>query len=70
LAEAARLLALNLAHYQNRFGEIPMENFTRLMETQELDSKTARLVATGMENLVGVLRFVTTQDEAANNPTH
>ena len=70
LAETARLLALNLAHYQIRFGEIPLENFAKLMETPEIDSRTARLVATGMENLVGVIGLVTTQDEATKNPTH
>jgi transcriptional regulator with XRE-family HTH domain len=70
LAETARLQALNLAHYKLRFGEIPLENFAQLMETQEIDSKTARLVVTGMENLVGVFGLVAAQDEAANNPTH
>ena len=44
LAETARLLALNLAHYQIRFGELPLENFAQLMETQEIDDETARLV--------------------------
>ena len=62
LAETTRLLALNFAHYKIRFGEIPLENFDKLMETQELDDDTARLVAVGMENLVGVLGLVTTQD--------
>ena len=70
MAETARLLALNLAHYKIRFGEIQLENFAKLMETQEIDDETAKLVAVGMENLVGVLGLVTTQDEAANNPTH
>ena len=70
LAETARLLALNLAHYQIRFGEIPLENFAKLMETQEIDDETARHVATGMENLVGVLGLVAAQNEAANSSTH
>jgi len=52
-----------LAHYQIRFGAIPLENFAKLMETQEIDSKTARLVAVGMENLVGVLGLVTGQND-------
>ena len=70
LAETARLLALNLAHYQIRFGEIPLANFAKLMKTQEIDDETAKLIAVGMENLVGVLGLVATQDEAASNPTH
>jgi hypothetical protein len=27
VAEAARLLALNVAHYQLKFGALPLENF-------------------------------------------
>ena len=70
LAGTARLLALNLAHYQIRFGEIPLANFQQLMETQEIDNETAHLVATGMENLIGVLGLLSTQDDAANDPAH
>ena len=67
---SARLLAMNLAHYKIRFGEIPLENFDKLMKTQAIDDETAQLVAVAMENLVGVLGLVTAQDEAAKNPTH
>jgi len=66
LAEAARLLALNLAHYQIRYGEIPLENFDQLMATQEIDAETERLVSRGMENLVGLLGLLINQGEAAN----
>ncbi len=68
LAEAARLLALNLAHYQNRFGEMPLENFAQLMKTQEIDQETARLVSTAMESLIGVLGLVIAQAGCANDP--
>ena len=34
LAETARLLALSLAHYQLRFGEVPLERFEELLRTQ------------------------------------
>jgi len=39
---------LNLAHCQIKFGDIPLENFAQLMETQDIDADTARLVSTGM----------------------
>jgi hypothetical protein len=70
LADAARLLALNVAHYQNIYGETPLENFVQLLELQEIDGRTTRLVATGMQNLVSVLGLVTIQDDAANDPSH
>ena len=55
IAEAARLLAVNVAHYRQRFGDIPLVNFERMMRTQRLDADTALLLAQGMETLAGVL---------------
>ena len=45
LTEVVRLLALNLANYQSRFGELPLENFTQLIETQTIDDATGQLIA-------------------------
>jgi hypothetical protein len=42
----------------------------QLLELQEIDGRTTRLVATGMQNLVSVLGLVTIQDDAANDPSH
>ena len=33
IAEAARLLALNVAHYRQRFGDLPLENFANMMKS-------------------------------------
>jgi len=57
LAEAARLLALNLAHYQIRYGEIPLENFDQLMATQEIDAETERLMSRGKQPMRRPSRF-------------
>ena len=64
IAEAARLLALNLAHYQRRYGDPPLENIHELLATQTMDGETAWLVATGMEHLVGILGMLTQNDES------
>ena len=66
LAETARLLALNLAHYQLKYGDLPLENVEELLRTEEIDEETARLISTGMENLVGLLGLLVTQDQGAN----
>ena len=66
LAEAARLLALNLAHYQLKYCDLPLENREELLRAQDIDEETARLIATGMENLIGVLGVVVRQDEIAD----
>jgi hypothetical protein len=58
VAEAARLLALNVAHYQLKYGALPLENFADMLRAQTINSETAELLAAGMENLVGVLGIV------------
>lgn len=55
LAECARLLALNLAHYQGLYGEVPLDEVLAALDTSAPNDDQARLLAGGMENLVGVL---------------
>lgn len=54
LAECARLLALNLAHYQGKYGEIPLENTLAIIDAEPNDVQ-AVLLKDGMEILVGLL---------------
>ena len=63
LGEAARLLAMNLAHYRLRYGDLPLENFVDMMQAQTVDAETAELLAAGMEQLVGVLGIIMGLDE-------
>ena len=55
LAECARLLALNLAHYQGRFGEIPLEDTLAVLDATEPNDEQEVLLRDGMEILVGLL---------------
>jgi len=55
IAECARLLALNLAHYQGLYGDVPLSETLALLDASEPNDEQAKLLATGMENLVGVL---------------
>ena len=55
LAECARLLALNLAHYQGKFGEMPLESTLTVLDAAEPNDEQAVMLRTGMEILVGVL---------------
>lgn len=55
LAECARLLALNLAHYQGKFGEIPLGDTLAILDATEPNDEQAVLLRDGMEVLVGVL---------------
>ena len=55
LAECARLLALNLAHYQGLYGEVPLNEVQAALNVSEPNDAQAKLLARGLENLVGVL---------------
>lgn len=56
LAECSRLLAMNVAHYEMRYGALPLEE--QLAVTSELNEHHAELAARGMETMVGVLGSV------------
>ena len=58
LAECARLLALNLAHYQGLYGEVPLSDTLAMVNAPEPNDEQAVLLADGMEILVGVLENV------------
>lgn len=58
LAECARILALNVAHYKARFGEAPTDDITETLRADSVDEGTAAMLASGMENLCGVLGTV------------
>ena len=55
LAECARLLALNLAHYQSLYGEVPLGETLALLDGSEPNDDQSKLLTDGMEILVGVL---------------
>ncbi len=55
VAECARFLALNLAHYKMRYGELPLDETLAMADAVEPNDEQAVMLANGMENLVGVL---------------
>lgn len=55
LAECARLLALNLAHYQGKFGVMPLEATLAALDATESNEEQAVMLRDGMEIHVGVL---------------
>lgn len=51
----ARLLALNLAHYQAKYGEMPLEDTLAVLGATEPNEEQAMLLRDGMEIFVGLL---------------
>ena len=55
LAECARMLALHLADYRQRFGEIPHADLLHLADVVRIGDEQAALLRDGMEMLVSYL---------------
>lgn len=55
---AARMLAIQVGHYQRKFGAIPLDETVELMETEGLSEDQAGWVADGLENLAVVLATI------------
>ena len=55
LVEAARILAMNVAHYRSKYGELPLEETIELLHAETVNDSQAKLLADGMENLAAVI---------------
>lgn len=60
LAECARLLALNIAHYQSKFGELPLDETLSMLGMPQPNNEQIEILSSGMEIFVGVLGNVVT----------
>jgi hypothetical protein len=58
LAEAARMLAIQVGHYQRKFGDLPFEEAMELLESQSLDEEQAGWMADGLEMLAVAIASV------------
>jgi len=60
LAECARLLAINVAHYESKYGELPLDETLAMIGMIKPNEAQLRLMTNGMEVLVGVLGNIVT----------
>ena len=58
LVTAATILAIQIGHYQRKFGVIPLDEAMDLLESEGLSEDQAGWVADGLENLAVVLSSV------------
>ena len=70
LAECARLLALNVAHYKAKYGELPLEEHQAMLEADDIDEEMAKLLASGVLEMTSVLVLVTGRSEEYCKPPH
>jgi hypothetical protein len=70
LAECLRMLALHLADYRLRFGDIPQQDLLSLLAATEITDDQARLLRDGMELLVGYLATLRAGLKDDDSPIH
>lgn len=68
LAEAARLLAINLAHYQLTYGELPLDEVLACLTAENPNDQQLEMLSVGMENLAGTIQILRT--EGQEDPIH
>ena len=54
LAECARILALNVAHYRSKFGDLPVSKSLDLLATETIDDEQAKRLADEMQTILAV----------------
>ena len=59
LAEVARILAMQAAHFARKHGELQLPDLHHLLSTTHADEESIGLLRDGTEALVGVLAVVT-----------
>jgi len=55
IAETAKLLALNLAHYKMKYGELPLDKTLAMIDINKPNAEQTKMLVNGMEDLIGVL---------------
>lgn len=55
IAETARVLALRVAHYKARFGDLPFDEHLHMLKADTISGTQARVLADGFEILFKVL---------------
>lgn len=58
LAQCAKLLAMNIAHYQSKYGQIPLEETLTMLGVDKPNEEQVELITNVMEIFVGVLGSV------------
>ena len=58
LAECARILAMNVAHYESEYGELPLDAMLSTTSSGIANEHQIELSIKGMETLVGILGSV------------
>lgn len=55
LEECVRILVVQCAHYQSKFGKLPMSDTLEVLSGETMNDEQAKWIGDGLEMVVGVL---------------
>ena len=55
IAECARLLAFNVAHYQQKYGELPLDETLAMIGMEKPNDAQIEMMISGLQTFIGVL---------------
>ncbi len=70
IAEVARILAMQLAHYTRTFGELPIPDMSHLLATAGDDENSVTLLRDGTRAFVAVMGVVSEDAEVSDSSLH
>lgn len=62
MAEVTRVLALHVAHYRQRYGDVSIEESLEMLRTEKVSDEMAKTLADGFGVLVEVLKALGTPE--------
>ncbi len=62
IAEVARVLALHVAHYRARYGDVSIEESLEMLRAEKVSDEQAKVLADGFGVLVEVLKALGTPE--------
>ena len=70
VADVARLLALNIGYYHEKYGNVPQEILVGMVRAETLSDESKQLLLHGMQNLVSALSEVMGVGEDGEEARH
>ena len=58
IEECVRILAVQCAHYQSRFGKLPMSETLEVLSSETMNDEQAGWIGNGLEMVVSVLAML------------
>jgi len=70
VADVARLLALNIGYYHEKYGDVPQDVLVGMVRAETLGDESKQLLLHGMQNLVSALAEVMGVGEDGDEARH